>query len=199
MDCTSLPKSHVALAEGDENSPNHLKVQRKLQMGIPVDLEICDADLTIKGSKDEFLRISVDFDNNSPGSLPGDYIEALDTTQMATVKLHLPKRPRAKVIIAIPTGVTTLKLNLVRGDLSFETDRIRGDCKINVVFGHVDLLANEDTYSVLNLNILMGSFRDHRKGGEQAQGMVSKSLVGTGRGSIDLNVVRGSADVRAWD
>jgi hypothetical protein len=118
---------------------------------------------------------------------------------MATVRLHLPKRPQAKVIIGVPSAVPTLNLNLVRGDLSFETDRIRGERVVNVVFGHVDLLANEDTYRLLNMNVLMGRFHDHRTGGKQAHGMVSKSLSGTGRGSIDLNVVSGSVDVKAWD
>lgn len=65
--------------------------------------------------------------------------------------------------------------------------------------GRIEMLANTDAYSTLNLNVLMGSFHDYRPGGEQARGMVSKSLPGVGKGSIDLNVVRGSVDVRAWD
>lgn len=201
MDCSSAPsKIHATFGEGDENSPNHLRVTRKLSIGLPVDLEICDADLTIKGSKDEFLRITVDVGNNAPGFLPGDYLKTLDVgSQSATVKLHLPKRPRSRVIIEVPSAVPSLKLNLVRGNLSFETERIRGDRKINVVFGHVEMLTNTDAYSILNMNVLMGRFHDHRPGGEQALGMVSKSFAGVGRGSIDLNVVRGSVDVRAWD
>jgi hypothetical protein len=183
-----------------ENTPNQLKVARKLSMGVPVDLEVCDGDLTIKGSKDESLRVTVNLDNSSAGSRPGDYLQTLDlSSQSTTVKLHLPKRPRAKVIIEVSSAVPTLKLNLVRGNLSFEAERIRGERQINVVFGHVDMLANADTYGTLNMNILMGGLSDHRKDGEQAHGMVSKSLSGTGRGSIDLTVVRGTVDVRAWD
>jgi hypothetical protein len=201
MDCSSAPsRTHTALVKSDENTPTHLKVTRKIQIGVPVDLEVCDADLTIKGSKDEFVRIAVVVENNSAGSLLGNYLETLDlTSQSATVKLHLPKHFPAKVIIEVPSAVPTLKLNLVRGDLSFETDRIRGERKINVVSGHVDMLANADTYKNLNINILMGSFHDHRTDGEQAHGMISKSLSGTGRGSIDLSVVKGTVDMRAWD
>lgn len=201
MDCSSVPsKIHATLVENDVNIQNHLKVIRKVPIGVPVDLEVCDADLTIKGSKDEFLRITVDGDSQAPGALLGDYLQAVDVSpQSATVKLHLPKRPRAKVIIEVPSSAPSLKLNLVRGDLSFATERVRGERKINVVFGRVEMLANTDAYSTLNLNVLMGSFHDYRPGGEQARGMVSKSLSGVGRGSIDLNVVRGSVDVRAWD
>jgi hypothetical protein len=201
MDCSAVPsKTHATLAASDENGPNHLKLTRKLEIEVPVDLEVCDADLTIKGGKDEFVRITVDVDNNSAGVLLGDYFQTLDlTAQSATVKLHLPKHPRAKVIIEVPSGVPTLKLNLVRGDLTFETERVRGELMINVVFGHVDMLANADAYQTLNMNILLGSLHDHRPDGEQAFGMVSKSLAGTGRGSINLNVVKGTVDVHAWD
>jgi hypothetical protein len=45
----------------------------------------------------------------------------------------------------------------------------------------------------------MGSFYDHRNGGKQAHGMVSKSISGTGEGSIELNMVTGNVDVRARD
>ena len=200
MDCTAVPGTHVKLVQGDENSAQHLQVSRKLQIGASVDLEVCDADLVIKGGKDELLRVAVDIENDGPASLAGDYLEVLDvSSQTAAVKLHLPKRPRAKLVITVPPAVPMLQLKLVRGDLSFETERIRGDRKLNVISGHVDILANADTYSALNTSVLMGSFHDHRNGGEHAHGMVSKSLSGTGKGSIDLNVVRGSVDVRAWD
>lgn len=201
MDCSSAPaKTHVTLAKDDQNAPNLLKVARKLPMGVPVDLEVCDADLTIKGSKDELLRITVEVGDHTPGFLPGDYLQTLDVnSQAAIVKLHLPKHPSSKVIIEVPSGAPSLKLNLVRGDLSFQAERVRGERKINVVSGRVELLSNRDTYSILNLNVLIGSYHDHRPGGEQAHGIVSKSLSGVGRGSIDLNVVRGSVDVRAWD
>ena len=200
MDCTAPPKSHVALASGDENTRTELQVNRKISADVPVDLQVCDGDLTIKASRDEFLRITVNFPDNPGSSSLGDYLEGFDVTpQTAIIKLHLPKHPRAKVTIAVPSSAPRLQLNLVRGDLAFETDRIRGDRKINVVSGHVELLANADTYGSFNASVLMGSFHDHRPGGDEAHGIVSKSISGTGKGSIDLNVVRGSVDVKAWD
>jgi hypothetical protein len=115
------------------------------------------------------------------------------------VKLYLPKLPRAKVVVVIPATTPKLDVNLVRGDLSFQTDRIAGERKINVVSGHVDLLGNDDSYGTLHASVLMGSFHDHRQGREDDHGMVSKSISGKGKGSIEINVVRGGIDLKAWD
>lgn len=200
MDCTKTPKDHVQLGAGDVNGANHLDVMRKVPEGAALDLQVCDADLTIKGGKDDQIRIVVDFEQGNAKLLPGDYLQALDITpQTATVHLYLPKQPRAKVILVVPPSTRNLQLNLVRGDLSFETDRISGQRKINVVTGHVDMLANADAYGSFNVSVVMGSFHDKRPGGESAHGMISKVLSGTGKGSIELNIVRGSLDVRAWD
>jgi hypothetical protein len=54
-------------------------------------------------------------------------------------------------------------------------------------------------YGSFHASVLMGSFDDHRSDGQQAHGMLSKSLSGTGKGSIDINMVEGSLDVKAWD
>jgi hypothetical protein len=199
MDCTKSPKNHVHLLEGDQNSARHLQVIRKVEGEAPVDLQVCDADLTIREGKDDRLRITVDFENGGP-TLAGEYLQRLEVTREAVnVELHLPKQPRAKVTVIVPATTANLQLNLVRGNLSFQTDRITGQRTMNIVSGHVDLLTNPDSYGTLRASVLMGSFHDHRKDGGEGHGMVSKSLSGTGKGSVEVNVVRGSLDVRAWD
>ena len=102
-------------------------------------------------------------------------------------------------MVVISATTPKLDVNLVGGDLSFETDRIAGERKINVVSGHVDLLGNADSYTTLHGSVLMGSFHDHRQGRDDEHGIVSKSLSGTGKGSIEIDVVRGSIDLKAWD
>jgi hypothetical protein len=102
-------------------------------------------------------------------------------------------------VVAVPAVTPDLEVNLVRGDLSLETARIGGERKINVVHGNVELLGNPDSYNSLNVDIVMGSFHDHRKNGEDHRFMVSQSLSGTGKGSIEINVVMGRVDVKAWD
>ena len=200
VDCTAAPKSHVQLAETDQSGKAHLKLARKVDIRTSVDLEVCDADLRIKGGTDDFLRITVEFDKGTPNLPAGDYLQALDVgPEAVTVKLHLPMRPRAKVLVVVPLSTPGLQLNLVRGDLSLETDRIAGERRINVVSGHVEVLANPDSYGALHASVLLGGFHDRRKGGEESHGMVSKSLTGTGRGSIEVNVVRGSLVLAAWD
>lgn len=48
-------------------------------------------------------------------------------------------------------------------------------------------------------SVLMGSFDDHRSDGPQAHGMLSKSLSGAGKSAIEINMVEGSLDAKAWD
>jgi hypothetical protein len=200
MDCTREPTTHVKLAEGDQGNASHLQLSRKVSAGTSLNLDVCDADLTVKGGKDDLLRVSVDFEAGAPKLAAGDYLQALDVTpDSVTVKLYLPKQPRAKVIIVVPANTPRTQINLVRGDLSFETDRISGERRINVVSAHVDVLGNADSYRTLHSSVLLGSYHDHRQPNESAHGMVSKSLSGTGAGSIEINVVKGSLDLRAWD
>jgi hypothetical protein len=200
MDCTRVPTTHVKLAEGDQNNANHLQVSRRVTAGASIDLDVCAADLTIKAGKDDMFRVTVDFENAAPKLHASDYLQALDFTEQAVnVKLYLPKSPRAKVVVVVPVTTPKLEVNLVRGDLSFETDRIAGERKINVVSGHVDLLGNADSYATLHASVLMGSFHDHRQSLDDEHGIVSKSLSGTGKGSIEIDVVRGSVDLKAWD
>ncbi len=112
------------------------------------------------------------------------------------MKLYLPKLPRAKVVVLIPATTPKLEINLVRGDLSFETDRIAGERNINVVSGHVDLLGNADSYTTLHASVLMGSFHDHRYGRDDEHGIVSKSLSGTGKGSIEIRDQMGHSSIQ---
>jgi len=55
----------------------------------------------------------------------------------------------------------------------------------------VDLLGNADSYATLHASVLMGSFHDHRQRRDDEHGIVSKSLSGTGEGSIEIDVVKG--------
>lgn len=200
MDCTRAPTTHVKLAEGDQSSANHLQVSRKVTTRASVDLDVCAAAVTIKAGKDDLFQVTVDFENAAARLPASDYLQELDSTEQAVyVKLYLPKSPRAKVVVVIPATTPKLDVNLVRGDLSFETDRIAGERKINVVSGHVDLLGNDDSYGTLHASVLMGSFHDHRQGRDDGHGMVSKSISGKGKGSIEINVVRGGIDLKAWD
>jgi hypothetical protein len=51
MSCDSkLPATHAQLAEGDQNTANHLELSRKIASGASVDLDVCAADLTITAS-----------------------------------------------------------------------------------------------------------------------------------------------------
>src|ERR1700680_4259211 len=125
MDCTRVPTTHVTLAPDDQNSANHLQVSRKVAEGASIDLDVCASDLTIKAGKEDRIQVPLDFENAAAKLPASDYLQALHfTEQTVNVKLYLPKLPRAKVVVVIPATTPKLDVNLVRGDLSFETDRI---------------------------------------------------------------------------
>jgi hypothetical protein len=201
MSCDSkLPATHAQLAEGDQNTANHLELSCKIASGASVDLDVCAADLTITASGSDILRVTVDIGNPAQKLTAADYLQAFDVSpQGVTLQLHLPKDVRAKVVVALPAAIAKLDIDLVSGNLSFQTDRIGGKREINVVRGHVELVGNADSYASLHVDVVMGSFHDHRKGGEDHHFMVSQSLSGTGKGSIEINVVAGRVDIKAWD
>ena len=197
---SDMRPTHVELATGDQSTANHLQLSRKIASGVSINLDVCAADLTVKGSSSDVFQVAVDIGNSAPKLTAIDYLKTLDITpQSVALQLDLPKKARAKVVVVVPMTTSKVDVNLVRGDLSFETDRIRGERSINVVDGHVDLLANADSFANLQVDVVMGSFHDHRKGGEDHRFMVSQSQTGTGAGSIEINVVAGSVDLRPWD
>ena len=56
------------------------------------------------------------------------------------------------------------------------------------------------THTVLSTpGVLMGSFHGHGQGREDDPRVVSKSLSGTGKGSIETDVVRGRVELKAGD
>jgi len=200
MLCNSdTPSTHIALAEGDQNSANHLQLSRKIAPTAPVEIDVCSADLTVKGSKSGLLEVSLDLTNTAPKLTAVDYVQNLTVSpEGVQLQLRLPNRVRAKVVVAVPTATPLLTVDLVRGDLSLETDRISGDRKIDVVHGHVEVEGNPDSYATMHVDTLMGSFHDRRQG-QEFHGVLSQSLTGTGKGSIEVNVVWGSVDLKPWD
>jgi len=200
MTCNGeMPSTHIALSEGDKNSASHLQVNRKVAPTAPVEIDVCAADLTVVGSKSGLLEVTVDLGNPAPKVTAVDYVQNLTVApEGAQLQLRLPRRARAKVAVAVPAGTQKLTVNLVRGDLSFETDRISGERKIDVVSGHVEVEGNPDSFATMHVSVLMGSFYDRRANNE-SHGVLSQSLTGTGKGSIEVNVLSGRVDLKPWD
>lgn len=200
MNCDgTMPPRHFELVQGDQNSGNHLQFSRKVASAAQIDVDVCSADLTIVGSKSDQLEVTLDVATPAPKTTAADYVQALDITPDGVqLQLRLPKHASARVLIAVPAATSQLAVNLVHGDLSFQTDRIGGERKINVVHGHVDVEANTDSYATMHVDTVMGSFHDRRLG-HAAHGVVSQSLSGNGKGSIEVNVVWGSVDLKPWD
>jgi hypothetical protein len=193
----SLPATHAALAEGDQNSASHLQVSRKIEAGAEFELDICAADVTLTASADNTLRVTVHLGSPSQAHTAADYLQKLDiSTSRVRLQLHLMHPLHAKVMIELPAATPQLTANLGRGDLILVADRIGGSQEtINVGYGHVEFQGNADAYESLQVNIGLGSMHDHRKDGQNHHFIVARSFEGTGEGSIDVNVGMGQVDL----
>lgn len=201
MNCDgSVPSTHAQLAAGDQNTASHLQLSRKMDSGAAVTLDVCAAELTVRGGRGDELLVTVDIDSPAAQHTAGDFLQSLQiSATRAEVKLHLPKSLRARVEVVLPQATAQLDVNLVRGGLTFEGDHIGGAREINVVDGHVEFEGDAGTYGNLELNVVMGSFHDHREHKDGSGVLLSRSFPGTGKGSVEINVVKGSVDLRALE
>jgi hypothetical protein len=197
MNCPgTLPATHATPADGDQNSVSHLQLSRKIEAGAEFDLDVCAADVIVTGSSDGMFRVTVDIGRPSPEHTAIDYLQTLDVMPHdVKLRLHLFHHLRARVTIEVPVTTPELTANLGRGDLTLVADRIGGDRKINVGYGHVDLQGNADAYESLNVNVGLGSMHDNRPEGQSHHLIVSRSFEGTGKGSIEMNVGMGRVDL----
>lgn len=197
MSCPgTLPSTHATLAAGDQNSVSHLQLSRKVEADAEFNLDICAADVVLTGSSDGMFRVTVDIGRPAQEHTAIDYLQTLDVMPHdVKLRLHLFHHLRARVTIEIPVTTPELSANLGRGDLTLVADRIGGDRKINVGYGHVDFQGNADAYESLNVNVGLGSMHDNRPDGQNHHFIVSRSLEGTGKGSIEMNVGMGRVDL----
>ena len=198
MNCLgSLSADHAILAAGDQNSTSHLHLSRKIDAGAEFELNVCNAEVTLTGSADNTLGVTVDLENPSQQHTAADYLQELDITNFhVKLQLHLFRKLRAKVTIEVPAGMPELTANLGHGDLTLVADRIGGKQEtVNVGYGHVDFQGNADAYEALQVNVGLGSMHDHRRDGQSHHFIVARSFEGTGKGSIVVNVGMGSVDL----
>ncbi|HEX8815664.1 MAG TPA: hypothetical protein VF753_09200 [Terriglobales bacterium] len=200
MNCDSaVPQRHIELLPGDQNSASHLQLARKVPAGSAIHLDICTADVVLLASKSDQIEVTLDLANPPATATAADYVQNLSVSASETrLHLHLSKQVKGRVVIAVPAATPRLEVNLVHGDLSFQTDRIRGDRSINLVHGHLDVESNADAYATMHVDTVMASFHD-RRSGQESHGMTSREITGTGQGTIEINVVMGGVELKAWD
>lgn len=197
MSCnTDLPSNRAELAEGDQNSASHLQLSRPIAAGAEVDLNLCSGELALLASKNGELRVTVDLGHTFGQHMAGDYLEKLDITpHKAGVYLHLPRSVQAKVTVEIPVVASNLQVNLARGELALAANQVGGQRMINVGYGQVRVQGNDDAYEGMEINVGLGSLRDHREGGENHHFIVAHTFAGRGKGQIEINVGMGHVDV----
>jgi len=205
MGCERPSMGHVELAKWDQSDGRHLDVIREVGVGAAIAVDICYADVTVRAGKDNLLKMVVDFDNGVPKMAPVGYLQEMNVqSQAVSIKLPLPERPRAKVILVIPATTSSLQLKLGRGDLKFDADGTAGERKIKLLSGHIDILASPDSYLTLQAHVSKAKLYDRQSAGEKAHKkkahkLTSKLITGTGQGSIEIEVVRGRVDLWAAD
>ena len=188
-------ETHAQLQPGDQATSDHLQLSRALPSQASIYLDVCSADLTVTGSQSGQLEIKLDVGRPATKNA-SDYLQALDISgNEARVQLHLPKSVRAKVTVGIPSSNHAVEVNLARGSLVLAADRVTGDRKFNVGYGHVEFDGDKDAYEEMQVNVGLGSLHDHRPGGDDHHFVVAHSFEGSGKGAIEINVGMGSVDL----
>jgi hypothetical protein len=195
-----LTTHDYASAPGDVLQPHHLEVKRPFAINGKMEVQICNANLRVRTTRDaREARLTADFENQ-PGSHPmTDYIHTLRIQpDSGAIRLRFPKGAHAIVTLTLPMGPdSNNEFNLGRGDLDFNAIGSAGRREINVGMGHMQLVLHDDrNYSKMEVNVGMGSLHDHRPGGHDGHFVVSKDYAGTGAGSLEINVGMGSLDIR---
>jgi hypothetical protein len=197
MNCSwEVPSPHAKLAEGDQSTATHLEARRQVSNGAEINIDVCSADVTITGSDDNTFHFTVDLGSSSEKHSAVDYLETFDVTpKEIRLQLHLPKSIHAKVTIEVPNKTEDVHTNVARGSVRLVGDRIAGERELNLGYGYVNFEGNKDAYANMQVNVGMGSMHDHRRDGEDHHFIVARSLEGTGKGSVEINVGMGSVDL----
>jgi hypothetical protein len=101
------------------------------------------------------------------------------------------------VIVELPSSASLhSEINLGAGRFYLDADGVKGNRQVNVGAGaaHLSVVGDRD-YADFTANVGMGSFHDHRPGGQSSHFIVSRTYQGKGEGKLEVNVGAGSIDV----
>ncbi len=198
--CDNPPKeSHYLPQAGDREEPTQLSLSRAFSGSGHLELNVCYGEVRIRPSQDGQLHLKVEA-SEAPELKMRGYVKTLEVAgDRATISLEFPKRLHPHVLLEVPaSGALTSEINLGSGDLLFYATGQQGRRELNLGSGGATIYLNGDQdYSQLEANVGMGSFHDHRPGGQSAHMVISKDLSGKGASPLEVNVGAGSVDLKA--
>jgi len=189
--------SHYQPQPGDSADSTRLRASRKIPGSDAIEINVCSGELRLdRSGESDVLRIEI----SSPGADQSlaHYLQDFETSgKNAVVSVRIPSKYHAVVTILMPkmSGIKS-EVNLGAGTLLLHAGVLRGDRELNLGAGKAVLYLDGDRdYASLQANVGMGKMKDNRPGGHSAYTVISRSLTGSGQGSLQVNVGAGELDL----
>ena len=192
----SKPSTYHA-QPGDVSDSTHLDVSRSLAGTDAIEINVCNGELRIEPANSEALRVQV----SSPGADQSlaRYLQDFEVSGgKAILSVRIPGKYHPVVTITVPDRLKQQsEINLGAGTLLLHKDSLKGNWEVNVGAGKLVVFLNGDSdYATLEANVGMGSFKDERGGGKNRYTVISRSMSGSGSGTVELNVGAGEIDLK---
>jgi hypothetical protein len=179
--------------------PRHIELVRPFTGNGKLEFSICNAEVHVRSSPQASeLKLVIDMGAQPDGYTAANYIHTFHVApDQGKIHLKFSKATHASVTLVVPMhDNSNNEFDFGKGDVSFNAIGSAGRREINVGMGHMKLLVDGDKdYSGMEVNIGMGSLRDHRPGGHNGHIVVSRNYSGSGNGPLEINVGMGSLDI----
>jgi hypothetical protein len=189
--------SHYVAQPGDSEDAQHLTVERAFDGRGHLELNVCSGELRIERGHGDRLKLRIEI-ASTPSRKMRAFVKTLDVaSDHATISLEFPHNLHTIVVLELPASTALhSEINLGAGKVYLDADAIKGDRQVNLGAGeaHLSVVGDRD-YADFTVNVGMGSFHDHRPGGQTSHFIVSRSYQGRGEGKLEVNVGAGSIDV----
>jgi hypothetical protein len=190
-------ESRYVVQPGDSEDAQHLAVERVFEGRGRLELNVCSGELRIERGSGDHLKLRIET-ASTPSLKMRAFVKTLDVAgDHATISLQFPHKSHPVVIVELPSSASLhSEINLGAGRFYLDADGVKGNRQVNVGAGaaHLSVVGDRD-YADFTANVGMGSFHDHRPGGQSSHFIVSRTYQGKGEGKLEVNVGAGSIDV----
>lgn len=190
-------ESHYVPQAADHEDAQHLAVERIFDGHGRLEFNMCSGELRIERGRGGHLKLRIET-GSAPSLKMRAFVKTLDVAgDHVTISLQFPHKSHPVVVLELPSSASLYsEINLGAGQFYLDADGVKGNRQVNVGAGaaHLSVVGDRD-YADFTANVGMGSFHDHRPGGQSSHFIVSRSYEGKGEGRLEVNVGAGSIEV----
>ena len=183
---------------GDVADHRHVVAARSFSGAGVVHINLNRGELHLERAQTNGL-LQVEISSSRPDSQLVRSLRRFDTGNgNAALDICAEEEDHVVVTVWLPTS-TDLKseINLGAGTMVLHADGIAGDRQVNLGAGTMQVyLAGDHNYASLRMNVGFGHLVDRRSNGRGSYGITSRTLTGTGSGTIELNVGAGTLELK---